>query len=259
MPVFSIFDDFRDEVWKWRFDASVLVESIAGGIPTDERVAESWLRTKIEDKDDAVRRAVAETMAERGVTAEEAVALVGSAKHFTGFKHDDLGLYIDGRQVKAAIKEAVMVAVAAGNVPLRSWGVTSKFAKGFVAEHIMVTNNRVHILDEDGNHVTKPTGIVQQFVHTQHGSAPHYKEHVADARLDFEVITDFDFEAAKENFWKIVWLTGQEQGVGASRSGGFGRYKVTQWDLMTKPPKSTKTPKAGASRSKKGDSEEDAD
>lgn len=252
----SIFADFSDKVWKWRFGASVVVESIAGGIPTDERVAESWLRTKIEDSDEAIRRAVAETMADRGVSAEEAVKLVGSAKHFTGFKRDAKGLYIDGRQVKAAVKEAVMVAVAAGNVPLRSWGVTSKFAKGFVAEHIMIPENRVYLLTEDGNHVTEPTGIVQQFVHTQYGSAPHYKEHVDDARIDFTVITDFDFDGAHKDFWRIVWLTGQEQGVGASRSGGFGRYAVTKWDLLTNPPKTT-TPKAGGiSKSKKQSDEE---
>lgn len=253
----SVFESARDRVWKWRFNATVVVDSIAGGIPTDEKVAESWLRTKIEDKDDAVRRAVAETMAERSVSADEAVKLVGSAKHFTGFKgKNETGLYIDGRQVKAAIKEAVMVAVAAGNVPLRSWGVTQKFAKGFVAEHIMVTNDKVFILDEDDNPVIKPTNIVQQFVHTQYGSAPHYKEYVDNAVLKFEVITDFDFESAHPGFWEIVWLTGQEQGVGASRSGGFGRYKVTEWQLMTKPPK-TATPKAGGkTKSKTDDSEE---
>jgi hypothetical protein len=256
MSATSVFASAQDRVWKWRYGATIQVDSIAGGIPTDEKVAESWLRTKIEDKDDAVRRAVAETMAERAVSAEEAVKLVGSAKHFTGFKKDTEGLYIDGRQVKAALKEAVMVAVAAGNVPLRSWGVTSKFAKGFVAEHIMVTNDKVHIFNpEDGKNVLTASGIVQQFVHTQYGSAPHYKEHVTPAVLKFEVITDFDFDAACDGFWEIVWLTGQEQGVGASRSGGFGRYKVTQWDLLTKPPRTT-TPKAGAKKAKPGDSEE---
>jgi hypothetical protein len=237
----SVFANDTDLVWKWRYAVSLVVSRLAGGIPTDENVAKSWLLTKIEDKGDAVRRAVAETMAARAVTPEEAVDLVGSAKHFTGFKKDDTGLYIEGRQIKAAIKEAVSAGVGSGHLPLRSWGETKKFAKGFVAEHIMVVEDRIY-LHRDGE-VIKDTSdgnvvrVVQQFVHTQYGSAPHYKEYVEDVELKFTVIADYDFEAAKANFWNIVWQLGQQQGLGASRSGGFGRYVVTSWDLVSKPPK----------------------
>lgn len=27
----------------------------------------------------------------------------------------------------------------------------------------------------------------------------------------------------------MLWLTGQQQGIGASRSQGFGRYEVVAW------------------------------
>lgn len=224
----SVFSTFRDLAWPFRFQGTVRVDTIAGGIPSDEKVAEAWLRTKISNKDDLIREAVAETMASRGVSAEEAGKIVASMKHFTGFKRDAKGLYIEGRQLKAGIKEAAMVAVASEKIPLTGWGVTKKFLKGFVAEHIMVVEDKLYLL-LDGAHVTEATGITQQFVHTQYGSAPHYKEYVEGCDIEFTVITDYDFKA---EHWAQIWLTGEQQGIGASRSGGFGRYTVTRWEAV---------------------------
>jgi hypothetical protein len=229
----SVFAKYRDLTWPYRYAGTLHIDTIAGGIPSDEKVAEAWLRTKLENKDDLIREAVAETMAARGVGKEEAAQIVASMKHFTGFKRDSTGLYIEGRQLKAAIKEAAMIAVAAERIPLRGWGVTSKYLKAFVAEHIMVIEDTLH-LKIDGVPVTEATGITQQFVHTQYGSAPHYKEFVAGTTIDFTVITDYFFT---EEHWMHIWSTGEQEGIGASRSGGFGRYAVTRWDLLTSPPK----------------------
>ena len=30
----------------------------------------------------------------------------------------------------------------------------------------------------------------------------------------------------------MIWLTGEQQGIGASRSQGFGRYEVTGWERL---------------------------
>lgn len=249
----SVFAGARDRVWPHRFEGTLFVDTIAGGIPSDEKVAEAWLRTKITDKDEIIREAVAKTMAERGISKEDAAEVVASLKHFTGFKHNEFGFYIDGRQLKAAIKEAAMVAVAAGKIPLRGWGVTSKYLKGFVAEHIMVVEDVLYLekdawlCDDDGIPVKRNPealavmeaseayggGIAQQFVHTNYGSAPHYKEYIKDAWIDFTVITDFDFT---DEHWDQIWGTGEQQGIGASRSGGFGRYSVVRWNRVSKPP-----------------------
>lgn len=229
----SVFDADHDDVWGWQFATELTVGVLAGGIPTDPRVIESWIKSKVQDSDAAIQQLVAATMVERGVSAEDAVKEVGSAKHFTGFKRQEgTGyLYFEGRQVKAAIKEAWSTAVAAGMVPMRGWGVTSKFAKGFVEEHIMVPERTILIL-KDGEPITKADGIDQQFVHGPYGSAPHYKEYVKDAELRFTVECSFDFG----DHWSRAWLMGEQQGIGASRSGGFGTYAVTQWDLITTAP-----------------------
>lgn len=219
----SVFEKYRNKAWPYQFAGSLHVATIAGGIPSDERVVESWLRTKLADDDELIREAVARTMAERGISAQEASEQVASMRHFTGFKRDEQGLYIEGRQLKAAIKEAAMVAVGAGKLNLRGWGATNKFLKGFIAEHVMVAEDRLLL------GVTEASGIVQQFVHTQYGSAPHYKEYVTDAKIDFTVLSDHPFT---DEQWAMVWLTGEQQGIGASRSGGFGRYTVTKWSRL---------------------------
>jgi hypothetical protein len=217
----SIFSKYASKAWPHKFAVTLHVRNIAGGVPSDPNVAEGWLRTKLADKDDLIREAVATTMAERGVSADEAAKEVDTLKHLNGFKRDDQGLYIEGRQAKAALKEAASVAVASGKLPGRKWGTTNKGLLSYLAEHVMVVEERLHL------GVAEATGVVQRFVHTWRGTGIQYEEYVEDAKVSFTVITDHDFT---DEQWALIWLTGEQQGIGASRSQGFGRYEVVQWD-----------------------------
>lgn len=220
----SVFASYRDEMFPHRFTGQLHVGVIAGGTPTDPKVAEGWLKTKLGvDKDDLIREMVATTMVERGVTADEAAKLVDQHKHLNGFKRDENGLYIEGRQLKAALKEAASVAVAAGKLTARGWGKTNKGLLSYLAEHVFVVEDRLHL------GVAEATGISQRFVHTFRGSGIQYEEYVEDAKVDFTVISDHDF-AEKE--WAAIWTSGEQQGIGASRSQGYGRYEVTRWDRL---------------------------
>lgn len=218
----SVFAKYEKQSFPYRFEGSLLVGCIAGGTPSDPKVAESWLKTKLASKDDLIREMVAEIMADRGVDAEEAARIADGRKHLNGFKRDELGLYIEGRQLKAAIKEAASVALAAGKLPAR-WGTTNKGLLSFVAEHIFVVEDRLHL------GVVEPTGVVQRFVHTWRGNSIQNEEYVESAKLDFTVMCDHEFS---EKEWAHIWLTGQQQGIGASRSQGFGRYEVTRWERL---------------------------
>lgn len=217
----SVFAKFEAKSWPYKFTGSLLVGTIAGGTPTDQKVAEGWLRTKLGAKDDLLREMVAETMAERGVDADEAAKIVDATKHLNGFKRDDNGLYIEGRQLKAALKEAASVAVAAGKLDMRGWGKTNKGLLSFLAEHVHVVEDKLHL------GVTEASGITQRFVHTFRGTGIQYEEYVTDAKISFTVEADYDFTAEQ---WAHIWLTGERQGIGASRSQGFGKYTVTAWD-----------------------------
>lgn len=219
----SVFDSFKTEMYPHRFTGQLTVGVIAGGTPTDPKVAEGWLKTKLGiDKEDLIREKVAETMIERGITADEATAIVSDHKHLNGFKRDpERGLYIEGRQLKAALKEAASVAVAAGKLTSRGWGKTNKGLLSYLAEHVFVVEDRLYL------GVIEPSGIAQRFVHTFRGTGIQYEEYVEKAQIDFTVIADHDF-TTKE--WAAIWTCGEQNGIGASRSQGFGRYEVTRWD-----------------------------
>lgn len=225
----SAFAKYIPKAWPYVYAGTLHVGRIAGGTPTDPKVAEGWLRTKLgEQVDDAVRQQVAEVMADRGVSPEVAVEIVNANKHLNGFKRDENGLYIEGRHLKAAIKEAASVAAAAGKLPLTKWGATNKWLKAFVAEHICVMEDKLPL------GLTEPTGIAQRFVHTHNGDGIQYEEYCDDVDIDFTITTDHNFP---EEQWAMLWLTGEQQGIGATRSQGYGRYTVVKWEQTRAPRK----------------------
>lgn len=212
----SVFAKYQPQAYPYVFKGALQVSAIAGGIPSDPKVAEGWLRSKLAPPDDLLRQAVAETMVERGINADEAATVVDQLKHLNGFKRDNEGIYVEGRQLKAAIKEAANI-----RWPKKRWGPSSKGTMSFFAEHVFVMEDRLHL------GVQEPTGVNQRFVHTWRGSGIQYEEYVSDAKLNFTIETDYEFTAEE---WALLWLTGEQQGIGATRSQGFGRYEVIRWD-----------------------------
>jgi hypothetical protein len=226
----SVFALSTDEIYPFRFRGRLHVATIAGGVPSDPKVTEGWLRTKLADKDDIIRDLVAKTVLERGVTEDEAVQLVDEGRHLNGFKRDPRTgeLYYEGRCLKAAIKEAAMVAANAGNLSTKNWGAPDnktflKGIKAWIPEHIFVVEDQLSL------GVTEPTGIAQRFVHSRFGAAIQYDEYVEHADINFTVITDYDFKGSD---WAALWLTAEQLGIGAARSQGFGRFVVTEWDRL---------------------------
>lgn len=221
----SAFAQFRDQAWPHTYACTLTVRNIVGGTPSDAHIGEAFIRSKLAGSEDLIRDMVAAMMQERGIDAEQAAKEVDKLKHLNGFRRDDNGLYIEGRQVKAAIKEAASVAYATGkllNQGKNSWGRTSKGIHGFIAEHVCVHDDRVHLGTDE------PDLVLQKFVHTFRGSSIQYEELVEEAALSFTVKADYKFT---EEQWAMIWLTGEKQGIGASRSQGYGQYTVTGWTL----------------------------
>lgn len=221
----SAFATYTNRAWPHRYNGTITARNMAGGVPSDPRVAEGWLKTKLTDnRDDLIRDLVAQTMVERGVTADEATELVDINKHLNGFKRNEHGLYFEGRQLKAAIKEAASVARATDKLKSR-WGSTNKGVLGFVAEHIMVVEDTLNL------GVTEPSRILQSFPKNPRTGQTgiQYTEVIDEATFDFTIIADHKFT---DEEWAMLWLTGEQQGIGASRSQGFGRYEVTRWEIV---------------------------
>ncbi len=116
----SIFADIANKTFDKQYHAELLVYELHGGIPADANKATGWIASKMGLKDDMLRDMVVKTMEERGTveaaTSEDitdAAGEIADLKQLNGFKRDDDdGLYIEGRQVKAMLKEAASIAVA---------------------------------------------------------------------------------------------------------------------------------------------------
>lgn len=224
----SAFAKFESKAWPHTYRGAIEIDTICGGTPSDPKVAEGHIKTKLRSADDILRAQVAETMVERGVTADEATAIVSELKNLNGFKRDEQGLYIEGRQLKAALREAAAISVSTGKVVGgKAWGTTHKGLTNFFRETVMIEEDRLHL------GVSEATGIAQRFIKKTGPSGPItailLEEYVEDVRFEFTVSSAWDFT---EEQWAMFWLMGQEQGLGASRSQGFGRYVVTEWKKL---------------------------
>jgi hypothetical protein len=228
MGIYSVFQKYIPQAYPFNYTAELTIGKIMGGTPTDPKVIEGWLKTKlVESRDDLMRAAVAEIMEERGIPADEAAKIVADNKNLSGFKRDkENGLYIEGRQIKAMLKEGANI-----KWPKHRWGPSKKGTRSFFAEHVFVNDDRVYL------GVTEPTDVAQKFVHTFRGSGIQYEEFVEDAVITFNVATDYDFEAGGEvkDMWPLLWLTCEQEGLGASRSQGYGRFATTGWKENSTP------------------------
>ncbi len=224
----SVFEKYRDKVYQYRYATEIIVGNLHGGVPTDPKVAEAWIKTKMtEDRDDVVKELVAKTMAERGLDPadpltteqlDEVVAEAVKARQLSGFYRTPEGeLAIRGRHVKAMIKEAANIAYAKDR-----WGPTNKGTKSFFAEHVFVAEDWIPL----GR--SAPDGIDQRFVSTWRGTGIQYDEYVEDVKVSFTVMTDHKFTADQ---WGTLWVIAERNGLGAARSQGFGTFEVTGWDL----------------------------
>jgi hypothetical protein len=235
----NVFRAYEPEIYKFKYAARIEVVQLMGGTPSNEKVAEGWLRTKMGlSKDEDIQAAVSRVMEERGVDRDAALKEVDSLRHLNGFKRDadaDGALMMEGRHAKAMLKEAASVARSVNNLPAR-FGATNKGPLSFIAEHVIVVEDRLHVGKIDPVtrkvvNVYEPDGIQQSFpknpITKQTGI--QYTEYVLNAVMDLTIATDYEFS---EREWAAMWLTGGNQGIGASRSQGYGKFNITRWELI---------------------------
>jgi hypothetical protein len=239
----SRFDEYRTEAWPHEYKVELHVQTLVGGVPSDPKIMEGWMRSKVmPERSDQIREMLAEKMEEHaGVMIETGEAENGEARtavdaaieeavsmSLNSFLRDDQGLYIEGRQIKSAIKEAASIAMAAGFVKAKGWGKTNKGLLNWIAEHVVVEEERVHLGTDE------PDGVNTRFIPKYIAgrgkvSAPVREAYVEDVDVAFTLLTDFDFD---ERDWAMIFLKGEENGLGASRSQGFGRYRVTKFEKV---------------------------
>jgi hypothetical protein len=221
------------KVWTSERHGRLAVRNLVGGVPLDPRITEGWIKTKLGVRDDELRKHVVQSIAERMEANPEELTddeifdeAVKGAVNINGFKRDEKGLYYEGRCLKAALKEAVMVAVAAGKLPNR-YGATSKGAKSWTPEHVFVQEERLYLTDEDGNVLQSADEVQLRFVHTaMNGAALANEEVIWLAYFDFTIVSDADFT---DDEWHTIMAYVENEGVGSVRSQGAGRCRLIEW------------------------------
>jgi len=217
-----------------RYEARLVFrDKLVGGVPKDPRLIEGWLRSKAGINDDAeVRQAMLRTLTELGaevkaemtfddlVLASQAVA---GLKQTTGFKVGSEGLYVEGRQVKAMLKESTNVLFGG-----ERWGATKKGPRAFLAERVFVEPDKLWL------GVREPAGVELMIGHVTGATGPRstlgYHEYVERPTLRFRVLVVRDCITAAQ--WGDVWVHAQENGFGAMRSQGFGRFYLREWNRI---------------------------
>lgn len=225
MTTESVFAAKHLEKYKYRYHMTVIVDRLVAGIPTNRNAVEGWLKKNLgADNADLLGELVAKTMIETGAERDDAVDKVAAELKLNAFKRDEHGLYFEGRNVKAAIKEASNICW-----PKRSWGPTRKGTKSYWEEHVFVEGE--HDRDRIPLGITEAP-VQQRFVHTWRGSGIQNEEYVDDAKLSFVIITDAGPDVITDDDWAELWTCGEQQGIGASRGVGYGRYTVIDWTRL---------------------------
>lgn len=203
---------------------------VLAGVPKDAKLMEGWLRSKagITDEEELrvmMARALRDLGAEvsEGATFEEieqASASIADTKS-CAFKRNGAGPYLEGRQLKAALKEAINVAY-----PKTAWGKTGKGSKNYLAERVFVDNE--HLLLEDAS--DDGVEFIVKHISDRGGkrSALGYYEYSDKPRIGCSVsVLDDCF---KSNEWARIWVAAERLGLGAMRSQGFGPFEVVRWE-----------------------------
>lgn len=208
---------------------------IMGGIPQRIDIIEGWLKKGLGiDAEEELRERAKRTAIELFpglVTATMTYAQVEeivnelAESHVNTFKRGPTGvLYIEGRQVKAALKEAINV-----RYPKERVG-HGKGAKKFAEERVFVEEEVIPL------GVSKPDGrhLFVGHVTDQRGersTLTHY-DYVVRPTLHFVVQVQSTAVEVMKDMWPYIWGTAEHIGLGALRSQGFGTFVVTEWKKL---------------------------
>jgi len=205
-----------------------------GGVPKSPDVIDAWIKSRVNDEH-RVDALAAEAKADMGVALTDAEVEEVSKAAWNGFRADELGLFLMGYQVKALLKEAANVLKG----PLDANALKSR-----VAERMFVVEDHIPIT-RDGVRITAPDGFVEKYIHAMVATGPinalnktDYIE--AGCRVGFVVRLLKEMYLTKtkkdriapEDLLRILLEYGQDLGLGANRSQGYGRYRIVEFEKV---------------------------
>jgi CRISPR/Cas system CSM-associated protein Csm4 (group 5 of RAMP superfamily) len=200
-----------------------LVEKLAGGVPKNPDLIRSWVEASTGYKDEK-----SEELTEAAL--EQQIDTV-SEKSWNGFFRDEQkGLYIEARCVKAMFKECASVL----RITTQKLGSKQILQHGFEVKSLD-GGARIYLGKQ------KPDGFDESPIHVVTPQGPR----TAIKRVDYVENVDLEFEvwvlttAAQEkrhvgeDDLKRMLALGQENGLGADRSQGQGKFEVVEFEKVS--------------------------
>lgn len=222
---------------------------LVGGVPANESVIRSWLRTRLEMDDQALEEVVKQTLAERGqsefTSTDEALdALMEKQETVSvnGFKRDPQTgeLMVEGRCVKAGLKEWANSAY-----PGTEWPGKTNVSKGFRKGLMATLAERAFVQEVfigtgiKGDEVSPvpgvgPAWIEERIKHvmTPQGpkSALNRVEVIKEPTLTFTLKVHDDFLPLEA--WARILERGEDIGLGADRGRSDGQFDLIGFEQI---------------------------
>ena len=203
-----------------RYSVSIRIrEHIYGGTPIDGGLIKAWVKARTGFDDELTTAQTKEAL--EAQSEEEAEGM------WTGFPCDERGLFIWTRQIKAMLRESATLL-----------GITKK-KRG--SRQIIQHGFEVRGPDHDSRvylGVTEPTGSHEGPIHVMTPKGPRTalkrQDYVESPTLSFAVwiLKTAPQETRHLGEKDLVRMLThcQENGIGASRSQGHGKFDVTEFD-----------------------------
>jgi hypothetical protein len=206
----ELYDVYRVEI--------AMRQELCGGMPKNPDLLKGWIAATTEH-DDA-------TTTEQEAEARTVLLQPTEEKSWNGFPGDEKGLFVWARQVKALFKEcATMLRVTTTKI-----GSKQIFQHGFEIKGSEKAD-RIYL----GK--TEPDGMREGPIHVQTAQGPRTAlkrvDYVLGVRLRFEVWVLHTEGGEKrhvgEEELRRMLTFGQENGLGAERSQGHGKFDVIEF------------------------------
>lgn len=221
-----------------RFDSSGLYDRyavaiqvrdrIVGGMPRNPELIASWVQATRPDGE-------AEDPAKTAALIQEDAELIVNAvaeKMWTGFpEHSELGLFLPTRQVKALLKQSASVL----GITKKKRGSKQILAEGLEVKAKTDPRDRLYFGKK------KADGTEEKAIHVMTAQGPRSAlkrfDYVLEPRFEFEiwVLKTHAQETRHIGEEELVAILqhAQENGLGASRSQGEGKFDVVEFHALT--------------------------